>query len=251
MGKSRRHKHVDRNAHRNVGPGRSAPPRPAKGADRRANVALTASVATLAVHPQPAIPLATEFEALGLASGSRSRYPAKKAKRARLDLSVPRPTVPVVVAPEPALKAAEETTAPRAETERPAPILLIAYQPQAPRPEVKFDEAIASGEAPDLLEPVLWAEDIYVAPAPKPVFDTPTPAMVQAAETPLPRRAAVTPWRKTGPLDAIARWIRTRAWQLAVKIAPKTPRKATEVARLRAENAALRRQLLALQQVAA
>jgi hypothetical protein len=259
VGKSRRHKHVDRSAHRNVGPGRTPAQSTSKAVDRRAKVAPTAPAATRAADAPSAIALPTDFEplALGFTSppGSRSRYPAKKTKRTRPGLSALVPTgTAVVTATAPVAVAAATATAvdSRVETGQPAPpVLLIAYQPQPSPRDIGLDVIIADDNAPALLEPAVWADDVFIAPVRQPVFDTPTPAVVRAAAKPLPRRAAVTPWRKSGPLDAIARWVRTNVWRLAVKIAPKIPRNVTEVARLRAENEALRRQLSALQQAPA
>lgn len=261
MGKSRRHKHVDRNAHRNVGPGRTTTQRSAKSPDRRAKVALTAPVATRAADTQMAIPLPQDFEPLALgfaaSAGSRSRYPAKKTKRMRPGASAPLQSelaVTTEAAPVAETTATATTTAAetRVQPEQPAaPILLIAYQPRPAPPDIGLDVITVDDEALPLLEPAIWADTLFISPAPQSVLDTPTPAMVRAAAKPLPRRAAVTPWRKSGPFDIIARWVRTNAWRLAVKIAPKTPRKTTEVARLRAENEALRRQLSALQQATA
>lgn len=261
MGKSRKHKHVDRNAYRNFGSG--APGHGPKGLDRRAQVALITSRPTAADFPpavDSAIPLPDLQETLVLLRKPppippdyRSRYPAKKTKRAKWvePLSPPHPpvepvaTVPIA-APEPREKPPETDGAP-------SPLLLLAYQPVEPTvpPEPRFDEPLPTDEEIILLEPTLWIDDVFLAPkrAAAPVFDTPTPEMVRAAGTPLPRRAAVTAWRKSGPFDAIGHWLRTRAWQLAVLVAPKTKRKPTELARLRAENRALRRQLNALEQL--
>ncbi len=187
----------------------------------------------------PAIPLPQAFEPHALepaaGSGAQSRYPAKKAKRARST----RAAEPVAT---PALHANEAVAAP-------PPVLLLGYSPASPPAETDLPSSTGSTPTPFNLD--AWADEVLDALRARPVFDTPSPAMMRAAAAPLPRRTTVTVWRKNGPLDAIARWVRTHAWRLAVKIAPKSPPKATEVDRLRAENEALRRQLMALQQVPA
>lgn len=240
VGKSRRHKHVDRTAHRDVIPGRTTKKRTGKAADRRTKVAMHKPVAATTGMP-PAIPLSVEFEphALGsnAASGSQSRYPAKKARRTR-----PAKPAPLVVAtPAREADAGVATVA--------APILLLGYSPLAV--VAQPDIATASSEKPSPFNLDAWADDVLGALVARPVFDTPSPAMVRAASAPLPRRSTVILWRNNGPLQAITRWVRTNAWRLAVRIAPKSPPKTNEVVRLRAENEALRRQLMALQQMPA
>jgi hypothetical protein len=243
VGKSRRHKHVDRNAHRNAGPGRTTPNRANTSGDRRAKVKVAKLPVAVTADLPPAIPLPAEFEphalSLAAAPGARSRYPAKKTKRAR---------------PSPATRLAEAAVEPEtraAVAPAAAPVLLIGYHPRPPAPAADPEKAMATADEPARFDLDVWADEVLGALVARPVLDTPTPAMVRAAETPLPRRTTVTVWRNNGPVDAIARWVRTQAWRLAVKIAPKSPPKTTEVARLRAENEALRRQLMALQQAPA
>ncbi len=261
MGKSRKHRHVDRNAYRSFGSGSSAHA-PSKGPDRRPQVALK----TLQPEVSPtvgvgsAIPLPDFHETLVLQRKAppippdyRSRYPAKKTKRAKWvePLTPVHPTIELlatlpIAEPEPPVDSAESPG---------APVLLLAYHPIAapelPRP--CYEEPLPTDEEVTLLEPAMWIDDVFLAPsrAPEPVFDTPTPEVVRAAGTPLPRRVAVTAWRRSSPFDAIGHWLRTRAWQLALRIAPKNKRKPAELARLRAENMALRRQLKTLEQLRA
>ena len=114
-----------------------------------------------------AIALPTDFEplALGFTSppGSRSRYPAKKTKRTR----------PGVTAAAPVTVLAVTTTAvdSRVETERPAPpVLLTAYQPQPSPRDIGLDVVNAGDNAPALLEPAVWADDVFIAPARQPAI---------------------------------------------------------------------------------
>ncbi len=189
----------------------------------------------------PAIPLSVEFEphALGshTAAGSQSRYPAKKAKRTRPAKAAP------LVAATPATEEDKELATVS------GPILLLGYSPPAVAAE--SDIAKISCDIPSPFNLDAWADDVLGALVARPVLHTPSPAMVQAAHTLLPRRAAVTLWRNKNALDAIARWVRTNAWRLAVNSAPTSPPNTNEVVRLRAEPEALRRQLMALQQMPA
>jgi hypothetical protein len=243
VGKSRRHKHVDRNAHLNTGPGATTARRKTKNLDRRTKVAIAKLPAAATADLPPAIPMPSEVEphalSLAAAPGARTRYPAKKTKRARAYPATSLAAAAVELETHAAVEPAE------------APVLLIGYHPRPSVPDAEPEDSMAIGDAPARFNLDTWADEVLGALVKPPVLDTPTPAMVRAAATPLPRRATVTVWRNNGPLDAIARWVRTQAWRLAVKIAPKSPPKATEVDRLRAENEALRRQLVALQQVPA
>jgi hypothetical protein len=67
---------------------------------------------------------------------------------------------------------------------------------------------------------------------------------------PLPRSSAVQAYRKNGPLDVIAYWLRktarsvkTRFWQKKPKTTPQLPPAASEMEGLRAENALLRQRI--------
>jgi hypothetical protein len=104
------------------------------------------------------------------------------------------------------------------------------------------------------------ANDTGVAPTiaaamPVPVKDVaPAVPPTLAANAPLPRAAAVTPWRKNGPIDVLAYWVRSTARSLLARFNTKKSAKAnvrrpappqaapalSELEQLRAENAALK-----------
>ncbi|MFM9977951.1 MAG: hypothetical protein ACKVOP_07905 [Sphingomonadaceae bacterium] len=191
----------------------------------------------------------------------RSRYPAKKTKSAkRPPPSTPpvSPSTPEPVTSPPLALMTVPAVAAQCEVPPPAPvpappILLLSYQPAASKHLWFAQEPLPVCDSVDLLEPGLWA-DCVVAAAPRPapiVLSVPTPEQERASATPLPRRAAITLWKAAGPLDAIGRWLRTRARRLALRIAPKRRSRPAELARLRAENAHLRQQIQALERLQA
>ncbi len=79
------------------------------------------------------------------------------------------------------------------------------------------------------------------------------PSAAQSTVTPLPRSSSVTPWKTTGPVDAVAYWVRDRAKSFSKLLKSKKkkakqpandvrirPGELLELERLRAENKALR-----------
>jgi len=253
VGKSRKHRHVDRNAHRAMAAGP-----PGHLIERRAAQTIAPPICFPLRPPLAAgaIPLPSIDEPLVLyrkppaaPPDFRSRYPAKKTKKARVPAppSAETPRLPVIDATPPAPIA----PAPHPKASTP-PVLLLTFQPAQPKHAWFAEQPMPLAATVELLEPAQWADDVFLPP-PKPApleLHAPSPAQETAAATPLPRAAAITAW-KSGPLDAIGRWLRTRTRRLALRIAPAKRRRPAELARLRAENAYLRQQLRALERLQA
>jgi hypothetical protein len=254
VGKSRKHRHVDRNAHRamaSVPPGHVVERRPAQAAPPPVGFPLRPPIAASAI-PLPRIdePLVLFRKPPAAPPDFYSRYPAKKTRKAKL----PDPPTPRVLPSQPAVMDRPSTPPPpQPDMVVPSappvpPILLLTFQPAPPRHLWFANEPVPVAETVELLEPMQWADEIFM-PAPRPapiVHHVPTPEQEAAAASPLPRRAAITSWKKSGPLDAIGHWLRTCAHRLALRIAP-AGRRPSELVRLRAENAHLRQQLRALE----
>lgn len=98
-------------------------------------------------------------------------------------------------------------------------------------------------------------EPVAIVAAPEPVTNVaaPTPAPLARAKVDvdriiLPRSAALTPYRKNGPIAVIAYWLRRSGKQFTGWfMVPKKKKPASELAQLRAENAMLRARLAMLE----
>ncbi len=193
-------------------------------------------------------PLVEAFSTIGMPSQSRSKYPAKKSKRAKT-----KPLPPTSVRGD----AAHCREQPLAWAEIAAWRVPDADDFASTLLDVR---RIAQGE--QCLDPIAEALTLACTLAADALFDlfdddhehTALPSLPQLddmaavapstlvlSNEPLPRSAAVTPWRKTGPLDSITYWLRKSSRNLAVMM--RFGRAPRELAALRAENEWLRWQL--------
>lgn len=139
----------------------------------------------------------------------------------------------------------------------PSPAAPLAKPKRKPRPKRTGKSArkvpARTAEVPVIALPArpepLVALQASPSPAPlappprRPVAPTP-----RLPPTPLPRRRTLAPWRPAGLAAQLGQWLQGRAAALARHFAATTqqPDNAAELARLRAENERLRRQIEAL-----
>ncbi len=271
MGKSRKRRDFDRNARNQFAPRAQAAllervKPPAMG--QRPSPAALAVVPPLRPPPyeRPALPLpkipeplVANQSVLALPARSKGKYPAKKAKRAKRF----EPTAPCTAAAEPASNSTVQSI--MEVSQPPEPLLewdeVLGFTPW----DVSFETPIVLAVAAPAIERDVTSEALALATAfavsalyadePEAKTSVEPPEAVAAAAgsadrrdadvKPLPRAQTVAVWKKNSPLDAIGYWLRARTRRLATLLT--FGGGSRELARLRAENDALRRQLGALE----
>ncbi len=241
MGKSRKRRDFDRNANNRFVSGRFAAGPPTTVLERMRPPAMGAKpplseAGALPLPPNPE-PLVLARPVITLPPRTKSKYPAKKVRRAPVG-AIAAPSAQKVAADHP----------------EPAPILAWAEVVDFAGGEVPFEPAPVARIVPEEPDRIGEALALALSLAVGALYtdeplraEAPVLAIVRDPVPPdpvLPRNAAVTVWKKNGALDVIGYWLRARTRRLSALL--RFGRSGGEMARLRAENEALRRQLSAL-----